>query len=105
MPRWLWFSPLAVLVTALTAWGFRWGWIAATITETDVINTFAQRYVAGAGAAARLTDCTAVPGAQKGVWIVVRCGRQDTRYDYPVDRFGRLLTLPDVTHQPVAPKA
>lgn len=94
MPRWVWFAPLAILILAGAVWAFRWGWIAATITETDVINTYTQRYLAEGGATARLTDCTAVPGQQTGVWIVVRCLGTEARYDYPVDRFGRLVSVP-----------
>ncbi|WP_299670856.1 hypothetical protein [uncultured Roseobacter sp.] len=97
MPRWLWFAPLALLVAAAAVGAFRWGWIAATITETDVITTYAQRYLTEGGATARLTDCVAVPGIQPGVWIVVRCSGPEARFDYPVDRFGRLLVIPAVT--------
>lgn len=104
MPRWLWFAPLALIVTALSAWAFRLGWIAATITETDVIHTYAQRYLAEAGADARLTDCTALPGGHSGIWIVVRCVGPEARYDYPVNRFGRLLALPEPDQQPAAPE-
>lgn len=105
MPRWLWFAPLAVLATALAAWGFRWGWIAATITETDVINTYAERYLSEGGAAARLTDCTALPGRRDGVWIIVRCVQAGARFDYPVDRFGRLLDPGAGPHDRQAPQA
>ncbi len=94
MPRWVWFTPLTLLVFAGAVWAFRWGWIAATITETDVIDHYAQRYLAEGGPEARLTDCTAVPGAQAGVWIVVRCVGVAARFDYPVDRFGRLVAVP-----------
>ncbi|WP_299962780.1 hypothetical protein [uncultured Roseobacter sp.] len=94
MPRWLWFAPLAVVVLGGAGWAFRWGWILATITETDVITTYAQRYLTEGGAGARLTDCVAVPGQGEGVWIVVRCARSGVRFDYPADRFGRLLIIP-----------
>ncbi|WP_299736207.1 hypothetical protein [uncultured Roseobacter sp.] len=104
MPRWMWFLPLAVLATALAGWGFRWGWIAATITETDVITTYAQRYLDETGRNARLTDCAGVPGGQSGVWIVVRCIRDGARYDYPVDRFGRLLDVPGNAERPAEPQ-
>ncbi|GFE51289.1 hypothetical protein So717_30420 [Roseobacter cerasinus] len=94
MPRWIWFAPLTLLILAGAVWAFRWGWIAATITETDVINIYTQRYLSEGGATARLTDCTAVPGQQSGVWIVVRCVGAEARFDYPVDRFGRLRAVP-----------
>lgn len=105
MPPWLWWAPLAVLVSTLAVWVFRWGWIAATITETDVINTYAQRYLQEAGGAARLTDCVAVPGGHKDVWIMVRCaGVTGARYDYPVDKFGRLMDVRGITHPPAEPE-
>ena len=79
MPGWLWFAPLGALVVALGAWAFRLGWIAATITETDVI---------------------AQPGGSAPVWILVSCMHRDgRRFDYPVDRMGRLL---DVSGRPDA---
>ena len=94
MPRWLWFAPFAALVAVLAVWGFRMGWIRATITETDVIEAYAARYIAVAGASARVTDCSAQPGKAPAVWIIVSCERPETkRMDFPVDRMGRLLTL------------
>ena len=84
----MWFVPLglATLVGALLA--FRYGWIAATITETDVITSVAQRYVAeDGGADARITDCVGLAGQVSGAWITVRCGA----LVYHVDRFGRLI--------------
>ncbi|MFK7879147.1 hypothetical protein [Roseobacter sp.] len=105
MPAWLWWAPLAVLVLALGIWAFRWGWIATMITETDVINTYAERYLQEAGNAARRTDCSAVPGDQNGVWIMIRCAPSaGGRYDYPVDRFGRLLELRSSTRPPTTPE-
>lgn len=88
MPRWVWWVPLglATLVGALLA--FRYGWIAATITETDVINGMAHRYVTrDGGAAAQATDCVGLAGQVPGAWITVRCGA----FLYHVDRFGRLI--------------
>lgn len=94
MPRWIWFAPLAALAVASGAWAFRWGWISATLTETDVITAYSARYLEDGGPGARLTDCTAQPGAHSSVWILVTCvARDQTRYDYPVDRFGRLLQI------------
>lgn len=88
MPRWVWWVPLglATLVGALLA--FRYGWIAATITETDVINAIANRYVLqDGGADARIGDCVGLPGLVPGAWVTVRCGQTD----YHVDRMGRLI--------------
>ncbi len=92
MPRWVWFVPISALVAALGVWAFRLGWIAATLTETDVILAYSARYLEEAGTGARLTDCTAQPGTVKRIWILVTCiGADGVRYDYPVDRFGRLI--------------
>jgi hypothetical protein len=88
--RWLWWAPLAALVLGFALLGLRWGWLAATITETDVINKYAQRYVEMAGAGAQLTDCTAVPGdASEGIWMIVRCAPPQGRgYEFHVNRLG-----------------
>jgi hypothetical protein len=91
MPRWFWFMPFVLLTVASALYAFRLGWIAATITETDVINTYAVQYLRTAGPDAQATDCVARPGAQRGVWLVVSCG-EAPRYDYAVDRFGRLIS-------------
>lgn len=101
MPRWVWFLPVGALTAALGLWGFRMGWIASTITETEVIHAYAQRYLAeraaqGAEYTAAITDCVAYPAVQRGVWIVVSCepGTQngDVRYTYHVNRFGGLVS-------------
>ncbi len=88
MGRLVWWVPLglATLVGALLA--FRYGWIAATITETDVINAMATRYVTqdgGPGASSR--DCVGLAGQIEGAWITVRCGD----FAYHVNRFGRVM--------------
>jgi hypothetical protein len=94
MPRWVWFAPFAVLVLALGIWGFRLGWIAATLTETDVILAYTNRYLDTRGADGEPTDCSARPGRDASVWILVTCVAPDgTRHDYPVDRFGRLVEV------------
>jgi hypothetical protein len=84
----MWFVPLglATLVGALLA--FRFGWIVATITETDVITSIAQRYVTEDGSAdARTTDCVGLAGQVQGAWITVRCAG----FVYHVNRFGHLI--------------
>ncbi|MFK7868993.1 MAG: hypothetical protein AB8B58_07115 [Roseobacter sp.] len=92
VPRWLWFLPLMMATVLGGLWAFRMGWVAATITETDVINTFAQRYLETEGPHAQRTDCVARPGQAPGVWIVVSCqSARGTHYDYAVNRFGTLL--------------
>jgi len=90
MPRWLWWTPLAVLTLLAGLLLFRQGWIAAHMTETDVIDHFAARYVAEHGG--QKSDCVAVPGRSAQVWIEVHCG--DVAI-YPVDRAGRLISLPE----------
>ena len=89
MPHWVWWVPLglATLVGALVA--FRYGWIAATITETDVINAMANRYVTqDGGSGASAGDCVGLAGQVAHAWLTVRCG--DTVYH--VNRFGRLIS-------------
>lgn len=93
MPRWLWWTPLGLLTVGVALMGLRWGWVAATISETDVINRYAERYVQERGGGAAMTDCVAMPGrADQGIWLVVRCAAPDTdsAFEYHVDRFGRL---------------
>jgi hypothetical protein len=91
MPRWLWWTPLSLLLVGCALVGLRYGWIAATITETDVITHYAQRYLQEHGEGAALSDCMAVPGDNlPGIWIVVRCHPQDLseKYEYYVNRLG-----------------
>ncbi|MGA9253171.1 MAG: hypothetical protein WBV78_04405 [Roseobacter sp.] len=102
MPRWIWFVPVAALAVAVGLWAFRLGWIAATLTETDVILAYTAKYLDTHGTTARATDCSGQPADIAAVWIVVTCIAQDeTRYDYPVDRFGQLILL---DAQPAAPE-
>ena len=106
MPHWVWFAPFAVLVLALSIWGFRLGWIAATLTETDVILTYTARYLETQGETAEPTDCSARPGGDTSVWILVTCVAPDgTRHDFPVDRFGRLLEIKPDAGSAAKPRA
>lgn len=99
MPRWLWWSPVLLVTLLLAVQGLRLGWIYATMSEMDVINAFAGKYLEtraklGDQAATRM-DCHAVPGIQDRVWITVSCTAADgSLYVYPADRFGRLVDLP-----------
>jgi hypothetical protein len=91
--RWLWWLPLGLLGLSLALIGLRWGWIAATITETDVIGRYAAHYVASEGEGAEMSDCVGIPGHDlPGIWIVVRCrpnaGRDSAGRDYFVNRLG-----------------
>ena len=75
----------------MAIYGLRLGWIAANLTETDVIKARAAEYVA-AHEGAKETDCVAFPGSQGGIWIIVRCGGTSDGpskvYEYHVNRFG-----------------
>lgn len=90
--RLVWFAPLIVLTLLLALYGFRLGWIAANLTETDVIETQAAAYLTTAGPEAKRTDCVAFPSDQNGIWIIVRCGAvlnaSSKVYEYHVNRFG-----------------
>lgn len=91
MPRWLWWAPFALLTVAGAIYVFRLGVIAATLTETDVINRYAALYLEEAGAEARLQDCHARPGQEAtGIWIVVVCVGPDGPRSFHVNRFGGL---------------
>lgn len=91
MPRWLWWAPFALLTLAGAIYVFRLGLIAATITETDVINRYAQMYVMEGSAGAVLEDCHARPGREEpGIWIVVVCAGPEGLRSYHVNRFGGL---------------
>ncbi|MEM6891963.1 MAG: hypothetical protein AAF636_28190 [Pseudomonadota bacterium] len=104
MPKWMWFAPLGVLVTALGAWAFRLGWIAATISETDVIQAAASQYLVSAGPLARATDCAARPGQVPNVWIVVTCKGAAGQFDYAINRLGRFVQSAPSTETPGRPK-
>ncbi|MEP5154421.1 hypothetical protein [Planktotalea sp.] len=101
MPRWLLWTPLVVLTVAAGLFGFRMGWIAATITETDVIDRYAAHYLSQ-DSARSATACHAVPSTQKGVWLVVICGEKsceatqnDDYSEYHANRLGRLVHAGD----------
>ena len=89
--RWLWWAPLGALLLGSALIGLRAGWLAETITETDVITHYAQRYLQEHGANAALSDCAAVPGeGLPGIWIVITCqpNNSERRYAYYVNRWG-----------------
>lgn len=97
MPRWLWWTPLALVAMAGALFSFRMGWIAATTTQMDVINKFAARYLEnrlrdGTAEGAKVTDCVAYPGEDRGVWLIISCGPTPPdpvrSYEYHVNRFG-----------------
>lgn len=85
--------PVAVLLLAAAGIGLSLGLRAVGITETEVIDRVAARYVREAGEEARHTDCAARPAASAGLWLLITCGR----HEYFVDDRGRLVhvNLPD----------
>jgi hypothetical protein len=81
------FAPLALLMLWAGYTALRYGTAVARLTETDVINTYADLYLEEAGAGSAITDCHAVPSPDRDVWLVVRCGG----YVYSVNRIGGLV--------------
>ena len=82
---------MVVLTVVAGLFVYRAGFVAANITETDVINHYAALYVAEGPEGASLSDCAAQPGAETGVWLVINCGGAAHIVQYRVDRFGRLV--------------
>lgn len=70
---------------------FRQGYVAANMTETDVINHYAAIYVAKGPEGAKVSDCAARPGDTEAVWLIISCGGAAHIVQYRVDRFGRLV--------------
>lgn len=104
MPRFLWFVPLGLLVVLVGLWAFRQGWVAATISETDVIEAWTAYYISEE-AGARRSDCSARPGRTDDVWLLVTCLHADgRRFDFPTDRLGRLVPASDASPAPEAPQ-
>jgi len=89
--------PFALFVAGGAVLGLRYGYLAATTSETDMIARYAARYVDARAQAgdrtAQLTDCLAYPGAEKGIWIVVICGGTGARFEYHVNRIGGLVHM------------
>ncbi len=77
-----------MLTTALlTVLAFRAGWRVAMMTETDVIQAFAQHYMQETGGAK--SECAAAPSAVPGAWTTVQCTQLNgTERLYHVNRFG-----------------
>ncbi len=98
--RWIYWTPLALFILAVGVFFLRAGWVAVTITETDVIEHYAARYVQTQRAAdpkskASPLDCVARPSEERGVWIVVQCGvyacDAPTYAEYHVNRIGNVV--------------
>ena len=102
MTRWFFWSPFIVLTVGVGIYFLRLGWIAATITESDVINAYAEMYLADQrardpGTIAALTDCSAMPGTEPRVWIVIACGNNpcdpNDYVEYHVNALGSLVRV------------
>lgn len=90
MPRWQITGVLALCALAAGG-GLLWGRSALPLTETEVIEAMAARYVSETGGAA--TDCLARPGPEGQAWITVYCDGEAGRFAYPADRQGRLVAV------------
>lgn len=90
MTRGLIFLPFAVLLLLAALFAFRQGYIFANLTETDVINHYAARYLSEVEGAST-KDCVATPG-RAPVWIIVTCTpAQGPAKNYHVNRRGLLV--------------
>jgi hypothetical protein len=69
MSRWLLWMPVAALTVATALFGLRVGVLTSNLSETDMINQAAERYLAG-GQDRSLTDCSS---AEREVWLTVTC--------------------------------
>lgn len=79
-----------MVLTLLGAlWAFRAGWIAVTLSETDVINAQVARYLQSVPNS-RPEDCHAEPAPD--AWLIVLCAPQDGPvWSARVDRWGRVM--------------
>ncbi|MDU8910533.1 hypothetical protein [Aestuariicoccus sp. MJ-SS9] len=92
--RWIWFAPVALITLLGAVLAFRLGWIRAHLTETDVIEAYAARYLDRAGAGARASDCVAYPAQGQGLWLIVACtDPSGAGWRYGVNRFGGLKSV------------
>ncbi|MDX5412598.1 MAG: hypothetical protein LPK02_06095 [Rhodobacterales bacterium] len=102
---------IAVLTAAAGTLGYVAGSRQATLSETDVIAAYAQRYVDAQGLdASALRRCHAVPGADARVWLVVVCAKgSPSESAYFIGHGGALLHEGKATDTPfatrVAPEA
>lgn len=95
MPRWLWFAPFGFLLLIAGYNGIKLGLDRANVTETAVINHYAAEYLNDhrtvLGREGALSDCLAIPGADPGVWLEVRCTPDEgPAFIYGVKRNGAL---------------
>lgn len=87
----MFFVPVMALAAAVAGIGLMLGGRFVGTTETEVIERYAARYLAEAGAGAVRSDCVARPAQSEGLWLVVACDlRGGARFEYFVDAYGRL---------------
>ena len=79
-----------VLVCVAAMLGYWLGQRQAALSETDVINAVADRYVSETGG--QRHDCVARPDARDGIWVVINCGTASSINQYLVDHQGRLVS-------------
>ena len=72
--------------------GLTLGQKRSKLSETDVINAFAEDYARGTGRP--VTDCVARPHPQENIWLVVKCGTAGKQRKYFADTLGRTLVPP-----------
>lgn len=95
--RLIWLAPLAMMTLYGAYLGLREGRMTANLSETAVIERFAEHY-ASQIEGAQIRDCVARPGGGR-VWLVVDCA--PTPFDegrhrrYFVGRDGRSIETPD----------
>ncbi len=84
---------IAVLTGTAGTLGYLAGSRQAALSETDVINAYAHRYVEEQGlAAGEIRRCHAVPGQADPIWLVVVCAEGSAaERAYFVGRNGALL--------------
>ena len=87
----IWLLPVAALTVAAGYLGWRLG---QPVTESEIIERFAARYLSQAPAGAARTDCLARAG-QGAVRLTVICAHPDGAvFVYPAGPRGRLLDPP-----------
>jgi len=70
MPSPVFFLPLVGLVAFSGYMGLRLGQVP---TDTEIINQYAERYLATAPTGAEVTDCAAVPHPSDAIRMIVHC--------------------------------
>ena len=100
MQRLLWWLPLALFIVFSAGLGLRYGWLAMTTTEAEVISRYAEKYLDdrlndGTIEGASLLDCVAYPGRESGIWLYISCGPtpfdSSRHYKYEVNRIGQFI--------------